>query len=226
MIVKTSKYKSNSQGRPPKNKNKDKREHILDNALTLFAGQGIVGTTVAQIAKASGVTPAMVHYYFVNRKGLLDALVAERLAKVLEYIWAGVSEETLSEPRLIVTEFVDRLLEIVDRMPQLPLLWSREILNAGGFLRDRVISFVPLDKFERVRSAFAEAQLDGRVNPGVDPDLVIISTLSIVMVPLAAQDIISKVSVLSTINKPLLRQHALALILNGLCPNDDPKGQQ
>ena len=72
--MKQTAKKYGPHGRPPAGKNGDKREHILDSALNLFAGQGIAGTTIAQVAKAAGVTPAMVHYYFTNREGLLDAM--------------------------------------------------------------------------------------------------------------------------------------------------------
>ncbi len=207
------------KGRPPARKGEDKREHILDNALTLFASQGIDGTTVAQIAEASGVTSAMVHYYFNNRKGLLDALATERLAPALEYIWGGVSGEALTNPRLLVTEFVDRLLETVERMPQLPLLWSREILNAGGKLRERVMALIPLDKFDKACRALAEAQQKGKINSEIIPSMVISSAMSVIMLPLAAREILGKIPLVPAMDRAMLRRHALALLLNGLCFN-------
>ena len=217
--------KQASQGRPPASKNENRREDILDNALVLFSSQGIAGTTVAQIAKASGVTSAMVHYYFGDREGLLNCLVAERIAPCLKYVWAGVSDEALGDPRRIVTSFVDRLLEIVENVPQLPQLWSREILNAGGSLRERVMALVPLDNVERVRRAFAEAQQEGRLNPQVEPGLVLTSIMSVIMLPLAAQDMLSKVSAIPALNKKMLKRHALALVLDGLCPNTHAEGR-
>ena len=83
------------QGRPPASKGEDRREHILDNALTLFATQGIAGTTVAQIAGASGVTPAMVHYYFHNREGLLDAVVRTVWLRLWPMYGAGLRTTSL-----------------------------------------------------------------------------------------------------------------------------------
>jgi AcrR family transcriptional regulator len=218
--------KHNAQGRPPASKGEDRREHILNSALTLFAAQGIAGTTIAQIAKASGVTSAMVHYYFANREGLLDSLVAERLAPCVEYMWAGVSEETLADPRRVVTEFVERLLETVTKMPELPHLWSREILNTGGLLRERIFPLVPLEKIEAVRHSFVAAQREGRVNAGVVAGLALTSIMAVVMLPLAAQTFLDKIPLIPLLDKDTLRRHALAVLLDGLCPEENTGSQQ
>lgn len=214
------------QGRPPASESEGRRERILDSTLTLFAVHGIAGTTIAQIAKNSGVTSAMVHYYFGNREGLLDAIAAERLAPAIEYIWAGVSEEILAEPRRIVTEFVDRLLEAVEKMPQLPQLWSREILNPGGMLRERLLTLVPLERFATVISAFSQAQQKGTVNPLISPPLVMTSIMAVVMLPITAWDMLGKIPNMPALDKEALRHHALALLLDGLCPEKSREGQQ
>lgn len=205
-------------GRPPSSESGERREHILESALNLFAAQGIAGTTIARIAGEAGVTSAMVHYYFTNREGLLDALVAERLAPAIAYIWAGISADMPAEPRDIVTNFVDRLLETVERIPQLPLLWSREVLNAGGLLRERVMAQVPVERFDGLRRFFAEARRRGELNPGVAPDFVFTSVMGVVLLPLVAQDIIGKLAAMPVPDRTLLRRHALAVLLEGLCP--------
>lgn len=214
------------QGRPPASESEGRRERILDSALTLFAGHGIAGTTIAQIAKSSEVTSAMVHYYFGNRKGLLDAIAAERLAPAIEYIWAGVSEEALAEPRRIVTEFVDRLLETVEEMPQLPQLWSREMLNPGGLLRGRLLALVPLERLATVISAFSRAQQEGTVNPLISPSFAMTSIMAVVMLPITAWDMLGKIPIMPALDKEALRRHALALLLDGLCPKKSLEEQQ
>ena len=213
----TSKNRQSCPGRPQAGKDKNRREHILNCALSLFASQGIAGTTIAQIAKAAGVTPAMVHYYFNNRAGLLDALAGERLASALDYIWGGLTDAALADPEKIITEFVDRLLDTIEKMPQLPLLWSREILNAGGLLRERMLPLIPQDKVERVRRSFSAAQQEGRFNAQVASGLVLNSVLAIVMLPFAVQGSMGKTSPLPAFDKDMLRQHTLALLIDGLC---------
>ena len=216
--MKNAAPKPASRGRPPESKGEARREHILDNTLTLFAGQGIAATTIAQVARTTGVTPAVVHYYFGNRDGLIDAVVTERLASAINYIWNEFSEDTLLEPQSIITAFVDRLFTVVERMPQLPFLWSREILNAGGLLRTRVIGLIPQKKLEMFIRLFTRFQQSGKLNPQIAPALIIPSVMSLVLLPLAAQDILDKVPVFPALDKTLLHRHAIALTLNGLYP--------
>lgn len=215
------KPKSSPQGRPPASSGEDRRAYILDSALSLFAAQGIAATPIAQIAKAAGVTSAMVHYYFGNREKLLDTLVAERLAPVVVYIWGSASDEGIADPIRVITAFVDRLLETVERMPQLPLLWNREIFNVGGELRARVMPFVPVDNFERLRQALAQAQQEGRLNNGIAPGLVVMSVIGLVMFPLVARNLIEKIPGVPVIDRETVRQHTLSLMLGGLFPKKE-----
>lgn len=214
------------QGRPPASESEGRRERILDNALSLFAEHGIAGTTVAQIGKASGVTPAMVHYYFDNREGLLDAIAAERLAPALAYIFEGFSDEVLADPRRMITELIDRLLEAVERMPQIPPLWSREVFNAGGLLRERVLSLVPMERFAAVSRALSLAQQEGNINAKVLAPLVITSALALIMIPLTAFDMADRIPTMPPLDKETLRRHALSLLLDGLCPQNNRKEHQ
>jgi AcrR family transcriptional regulator len=56
----------------------DMREHILDHAEALFARHGHHGVTVREVARNARVDPALVHYYFVTKQGLFDAVFARR----------------------------------------------------------------------------------------------------------------------------------------------------
>ncbi len=55
------------------------RTTILDWALRLFAEHGYDGVGVQEIAASSGVTKPTLYYYFGSKRGLLEALFAERL---------------------------------------------------------------------------------------------------------------------------------------------------
>src|SRR5919205_1428350 len=47
------------------------RERILQAAVELIAERGIGGARIAQVAKAAGVSTALVHYHFRTREVLL-----------------------------------------------------------------------------------------------------------------------------------------------------------
>src|ERR1700723_323411 len=127
----TAAPKSKRIGRPPAAVQSDPRPHLLDTATRLFAERGVADTTVAQIAAAAGVTSAMVHYYFKNREQLLDAVVDERIVRVIALIWSPI-EDQADDPLSIVPVLVARVMQCVESMPSLPSLWLREILDESG----------------------------------------------------------------------------------------------
>jgi AcrR family transcriptional regulator len=60
------------------------RSHILDHAEALFALHGLHGVTVREVARAAGVDPALVHYYFETKQRLFDAVFERRATVVNE----------------------------------------------------------------------------------------------------------------------------------------------
>ena len=201
-------------GRPPAQEGLERRERLLDCAFTLFATQGVAATTMAQVALAAGVTPAMAHYYFTNRDGLIDAFVKERVAPVMRRVWEALPLD--GTPQEVLTTFVDCLLAAVEDAPMLPRLWSREILNDGGCLRRKVFAHIPKERFMTLCKAFAEAQTCGTVRQEVIPSLALTAVMGVVMLPLATQDLIEGVAAIPMPNKEALRRHALTILIQGM----------
>ena len=205
-------------GRRPAVEDFDVREYLLDTATRLFAERGIAATTVAQIASAAGVTSALVHYYFTNRERLLDAVVDERLAPAAEFVWRPAVEDAASDPFALVHEFVARLFDVTDRMPWLPPLWLREIVNEGGLLRERMMQRIPFDNIKRFGTRVAHAQQNGIVNGDLEAMLLFNSILALVMLPLATAKIWQSVRGLPVIGRDALRRHVTALLISGMQP--------
>lgn len=69
------------RGRPPKTRASgtgETRELILDAAEDLFSKHGFYGVTIREVAREAGVDTALVHYYFVAKRGLFDAVFLRR----------------------------------------------------------------------------------------------------------------------------------------------------
>ena len=194
----------------------DVREHMLDCATQLFAQQGIAATTMAQIAAAAGVTSAMVHYYFTNREKLLDAVVDERIVRCVQFVWHIGDEEAVQDPFVLVHELVGRLFDVTARMPWLPPLWLREIVNEGGMLRERMLKRIPVEQVMRFASRIGTAQQHGVVNPAIEPRLLFMSILALVMLPLATSKIWQSVRGLPKPDPQVLRRHVTALLMHGM----------
>lgn len=201
----------------------DPRGRLLDAALVLFARQGIAATSLQSVAAEAGVTPAMLHYYFGNREQLLDVLVQERLLPLLARILQRVAGNGgIGEPDALVRAFVPAVMETVAAHPWLPPIWLREVLTEGGQMRSRVMQqsrqFAPL-----LQARFAQAQAAGRLNPGLDPRLLLVSMIGLTLFPFAAAPIWRNLFDAGDITTDTMIRHTLALLTHGLeVPHDTP----
>ncbi|MCU1428053.1 MAG: hypothetical protein JWL83_2053 [Actinomycetia bacterium] len=62
------------------------RREILAAASRLFAAGGVGATTMAEIARRSGLQQSSLYYYFHSKEALLDALVTEANRAPLELV--------------------------------------------------------------------------------------------------------------------------------------------
>ncbi|MGQ7815097.1 TetR/AcrR family transcriptional regulator [Metapseudomonas furukawaii] len=191
------------------------RERLLDAAAETFARIGIHAASLRGIAQQAGVTPALVNYYFGNKERLVDALVEERLQPLFAGLGARL-QEAGDEPLELVRTFVLGLSATLARNPWLPPLWVREILCEGGALRDLLTTrFAPLVP-QPLAQRFAAAQAHGRLNPDLDPRLLVVSLVGLVMLPHAAGHIWRGIFASPELGDEALARHILVLLERGL----------
>lgn len=192
------------------------RGRLLDAAVRLFAEQGVAGTTVADIARPAGVTPAMVHYYFKTKDQLLDAVVAEKLIGEFIAFVAGVLEDGEAPPAQLAERLVWRIIEASDRMPWLPPLWVREVISEGGSMREKLIRRVDLGKQMRFKAGVSAAQRAGRLNPQINAQLLFMSIIALTMLPLSMAKSWDRIPLIGRVSKQDLGRHVVALLMHGL----------
>jgi AcrR family transcriptional regulator len=64
----------------------DNRSNILDCALNLYAARGYDAVGVQEIVEAAGVTKPTLYHYFINKRGLLDALLERGFMVLLDEV--------------------------------------------------------------------------------------------------------------------------------------------
>jgi TetR/AcrR family transcriptional regulator, regulator of cefoperazone and chloramphenicol sensitivity len=65
------------------------KARIRDSAMTLFAAQGVEGTSIRAVAEAANVSPALVIHHFGSKESLriaIDQAVVERLISALREV--------------------------------------------------------------------------------------------------------------------------------------------
>ena len=193
----------------------DLRAHLLDAAIACFTRDGIAATSLRAIATEGVVTPALLHYYFGDKNQLVDALVTERLLPVLAEMREAV-EGASDDVAALIAGFIRKMTEMVERHPWWPALWVREVLCEGGVLRELVISRVGPQIPQLLAGRFAEAQRHGRLNPDLDPRLLVVSLVGLTLFPAAGAPIWRGIFNASDIDAANIRDHAIALLDHGL----------
>ena len=171
-------------GRPARLKGgADPREALLDAAGRLFAERGPGSHSLPAVAAAAGVTPAMVHYYFGDKRGLADALLERALARLLERV-AGVRRfEDL--PATIVQAF--------GAEPWIPSLLVREVLSEEGRFRERFIETYA-SKVARLVPGMLRAEMAaGRLRADLDPRLAFVSLIGMMGFAFLARPVLEPV---------------------------------
>jgi len=76
------------------------RSRIVDTAETLFRGVGYAKTTVADIARALGMSPANVYRYFPAKLAINEAICERVLQRIEERCWEALRVEGPASRRL------------------------------------------------------------------------------------------------------------------------------
>jgi AcrR family transcriptional regulator len=195
----------------------EQRSRLLDAALELFARQGIVDTTLGEIAREAGFTPAMMHYYFKTRDQLLDVLVEERFAPLRAGL--GVPfQENPDDAVAAITQLTQRLVQAASEHPWFAPLWVREVISDGGLLRQRIHERFGDTHQKASLAAIARWQKEGRLNAGLEPALVFVTLMGLTLLPLATSKLWRNDPLRRNIGGEEIARHAIALLVHGIGP--------
>ena len=221
---KSARIQGRRPGRPTAHSGLYAREKLIEAATELFGQQGVAATTFAMIAERAQLTPAMLHYYFKDRDQLLDAVVEERLAPLIRTVWDPVKAS--GDPAELLRGIVERMLAGTGKMPWVPSMWMREVLNEGGLLRGRVLRYLPLEKIGSLSQRVARAQAAGEVNAEIDPGLIVFSLIGLVMMHTATIKLWSEVFGRKAPDRAELSRHITGLLIHGLLPGRTARAEE
>ena len=202
-------------GRPAASDSRDARETLLDAAVALFAERGVAASTASAIAARARVTPAMVHYYFRGREKLIDAVVDERIARFIRFVFAAPLDPKASGGATIAA-IAARIFEAARQMPWMPPIWIREIAAGGGLLRERALRHVAAAEIAKFVEKIAAEQRRRVVAPGIEPRLMFVSMIGLTMFPLATEPVWRALPGAGTITLDALERHAITILTAGL----------
>lgn len=212
--MKSRPHRKHAPGRPFSKAGRDTRDLLLTAATNLFGENGVAATSLTDIARKAGLTPAMIHYHFKDRKQLVDAVVDERMVPLIHCVWDAVQPgEKLPE---LITGVVQRSFEQIQKAPWLPATWMREVLNEGGLLRTRIVKRLPFEKLQLVALALQKEQKSHTATSELEPQLLVFSTLGLVMLHMSTVQMWAGVFHRPPLNLNQIHRHLTGLLLYGI----------
>lgn len=157
----------------------DKREHIMNTAVSLFATKGFEGTSVRDIAAAADVNLAMIHYYFGSKEKLFESIVDFNVTytrNMLDDVMSNASLSAFQKVEKVIDIYVKRLFnnrEFHKVLHQELMLNQREdlgkaILNVLGKNSDVIVKIIEggirKKEFKKVDVPLTVATLTGTLN--------------------------------------------------------------
>ncbi|WP_025600814.1 TetR/AcrR family transcriptional regulator [Burkholderia sp. WSM2230] len=199
----------------------EQRSRLLDAALELFARQGIVDTTLGEIAREAGFTPAMMHYYFKTRDQLLDVLIDERIGPLRASLGVPLHEHA-DDPVAAITQLAQRMVRAAVAHPWFPSLWVREVISDSGLLRQRMHERFGDSNQKMSLAAIERWQKEGYLNAALEPSLMFVTLLGLTVLPLATSKLWRGDPKRRQPGEEEIARHAVALLTQGIGPKKAP----
>lgn len=136
-------------------------EHILAAALPLFAQYGFRGTTVDQIAQASGLSKANMLYYFRRKQDIYLAVLTQIL-----HIWLEPLEQLQADgdPAEQLRSYIDLKIQASEQEPDASRVYASEILSGAPLLKEYLAG--PLKELVQAKCAVIQQWIDqGQLRP-------------------------------------------------------------
>jgi TetR/AcrR family transcriptional regulator len=183
------------------------RDLLLDNALRLFAIQGIAQANLRRIAIESHTTPAMIHYHFGGKEGLVKAVMEERVRGLVTGMQNGMSDKTLPAKH-VLAELMKGFIRLAGMNPWVPKLVLREVYSEHGALRDTFVESFGHEMSRLLLGLIERAQTEGALKKSLDSRAMAYAFLSLAIYPVLSSPVIPNVLGLPHDTESMLKQAA------------------
>ncbi|HXZ84253.1 MAG TPA: TetR family transcriptional regulator [Myxococcota bacterium] len=210
------KQRARRPGRPAQGRAaEDVRRELVAAARELFARRGFGDVGIRELARAAGVTPGMISYYFGGKQGLYEAM----LASVFDGLIARVGELLAESPR--TTAPVEALIRLyvatIASQPWVPALLLREVVTAGPAARARFVERFAQRGLPLLQGLLAKEIESGALRADLDPRLAVLSLAGMSVFPFLTHPVLGKVFdyELDDAFAKQLAEHSTRLFLDG-----------
>jgi AcrR family transcriptional regulator len=207
--------KTRRPGRPTSAQAPNSRQALIEAAKQLFAQHAFTQISTKEIAALAGVNPAMIHYHFQDKAGLLEAAFRETVAPVIEEVTRLLSAE--AGHALPLRRFLEIYMRTLAANPWLPQLIVRHVLPEGGHLQKLVVAELGSRMGPALAALIARGQMQKTLRSDLDPILTTLSVVSLAIFPFLSLPVTGRVFDLE-LDEPFVERliaHSAALFYHG-----------
>lgn len=195
----------------------DVSDRILNAARELFVKHGYTGTSIRDIATASGTNIAHVKYYFESKYNLFEIIFDEAFDVLVKRVFLTLGSDM---PFLeMIESWINIYYEILPKYPQIPIFILNEISHSPDTLINKIIKRNPEKIFTKLSDKIEEEVKKGtiRETPAID---LALNVLSLSVFPFMFEGLATRVANKSVAEyNVILKEHkkyVVEFVLNAL----------
>jgi Transcriptional regulator len=197
----------------------DVSERILCAARELFVANGYAGTSVRDIAAASGANVAHVKYYFESKARLFEIIFDEAFEVLVKRVFSTLgSDIPFSE---MIEKWINIYYEILPQYPQIPMF----ILNEINHSPDTIVYKIAKKNPQKIFSKLTE-RMEEEIKRGTIRDIPVIdfglNVLALCVFPFLFTGFATRIAYKSESEYNRIikdhKQHVVDFVMNALRP--------
>jgi len=170
-----------SEPKPESRTRRDKRNQIVDAAISVFARSGFHSARVSEIAAEAGIAYGLVYHYFKNKEEILNTIFEERWTGLLAAVENIADSPGSTEEKLV--GITSMILGAYRVNPEWVKVFVLEIQRSSRFSQpDQMRSVGRL--FGAIARVLRDGQAKGEVRGDLDPEIacyIVVGGLEIVV---------------------------------------------
>ncbi|MFD1739320.1 forespore capture DNA-binding protein RefZ [Bacillus salitolerans] len=123
------------------------KEKVIHAAISLFNTKGFSGTSVRDISDKANVNVAVISYYFKNKKGLLEYLIATFLDQYIIEMESVISNEHLTTSKEVLRQMIHRIFCFQSENRHLARFVYREMTLDNVLIREVMTTYLAKEKY-------------------------------------------------------------------------------
>ncbi|WP_079434782.1 TetR/AcrR family transcriptional regulator [Zoogloea sp. LCSB751] len=159
------------------------RARLLHAALDCFLADDYHRVTTRMIAERAGANVSMIRYYFGSKEGLYEEMIRDTMAPLLD---------ALDGPLLAsvggLADYLGLYYRTMTGRPEFPKLILKVLALNQGPGRRFIQQLLERGRTGGARS-LSRLKADGKIEAGVDPDIMRLAFVSLAMTPMLLKDI-------------------------------------